>query len=127
MTPLHWSIRFETGNETVDLQHRYFVDLVNRLAVELQASDDRAYRARILQELHAYARFHFLSEENVLSRVAPAALESHRALHEQLLCDLGNHLQKTTDRPDEVDDVMGFVGKWLIEHTLNEDRRAFGK
>jgi hemerythrin len=49
MTPLHWSIRFETGNETVDLQHRYFVDLVNRLAVELQASDDRAYRARILQ------------------------------------------------------------------------------
>jgi hemerythrin len=63
----------------------------------------------------------------VLSRVAPAALESHRALHEQLLCDLGNHLQKTTDRPDEVDDVMGFVGKWLIEHTLNEDRRAFGK
>lgn len=127
MTPLQWSSRFETGNETIDLQHRYFIDLVNRLAAELQASEDPAYRARLLQELHAYARFHFLSEENVISRVAPVALEQHRVLHEQLLSTLGSHLQKTADRPDELDDVMGFVGKWLIEHTLHEDRRTFGK
>ena len=26
---LEWQLDFETGNEYVDLQHRYFVDLIN--------------------------------------------------------------------------------------------------
>jgi len=28
---LEWQLDFETGNEYVDLQHRYFVDLINRV------------------------------------------------------------------------------------------------
>ena len=28
---LEWQLDFETGNEYVDGQHRYFVDLINRI------------------------------------------------------------------------------------------------
>ena len=28
---LEWESNYETGNEYVDLQHRYFVDLINRV------------------------------------------------------------------------------------------------
>ena len=28
---LHWAPEFEIGNEYVDLQHRYFLDLITRI------------------------------------------------------------------------------------------------
>ena len=31
---LEWQLDFETGNEYVDLQHRYFVDLIKTLRVK---------------------------------------------------------------------------------------------
>jgi hemerythrin len=30
---LEWQPDYETGNEYVDLQHRYFVDLINRVGI----------------------------------------------------------------------------------------------
>ena len=30
---LVWESDFETGNEYVDLQHRYFLDLINRVGI----------------------------------------------------------------------------------------------
>lgn len=32
---LEWESNYETGNEYVDLQHRYFVDLINRVGAFL--------------------------------------------------------------------------------------------
>jgi len=33
---LEWESDFETGNEYVDLQHRYFLDLINRIKKTLR-------------------------------------------------------------------------------------------
>lgn len=35
-----WQLDFETGNEYVDLQHRYFVDLINRVGTNFKNTND---------------------------------------------------------------------------------------
>ncbi len=41
---LEWESDFETGNEYVDLQHRYFVDLINRVGTNFRETDDAVYK-----------------------------------------------------------------------------------
>ena len=36
---LEWESDFETGNEDVDLQHRYFLDLINRIRKSFSGSN----------------------------------------------------------------------------------------
>jgi hemerythrin len=60
-----WQLDFETGNEYVDLQHRYFIDLIKRVGINFSESDDAAYKEKLIVELKKYADFHFTSEENI--------------------------------------------------------------
>jgi hemerythrin len=62
---LEWDSDFETENETVDLQHRYFVDLINRVGINFRETDDAADKEKLISELRKYADFHFTSEENI--------------------------------------------------------------
>jgi hemerythrin len=63
---LHWKSDYETGVREIDLQHRFFMDLINRLHEELIGATDSDYRAALFEELSNYARFHFVSEENLM-------------------------------------------------------------
>jgi len=62
---LEWESNFETGNKNVDLQHRYFVDLINRVGKNFKETDDASYTQNLISELRKYADFHFTSEENI--------------------------------------------------------------
>jgi hemerythrin len=62
---LEWESDFETGNEYVDLQHGFFVDLINRVGINFSETDDAAYTEKLISELRKYAEFHFTSEENI--------------------------------------------------------------
>ena len=62
---LEWESDFETGNEYVDLQHRFFVDLINRVGANFKKTDDVVYIEKLISELRKYADFHFTSEENI--------------------------------------------------------------
>jgi hemerythrin len=40
---LEWQPDYETGNEYVDLQHRYFVDLINRVGINFRETKDKNF------------------------------------------------------------------------------------
>ena len=63
---LEWESNFETGVEYIDMQHRYFVDLINRIRKNYKETDDDVYQKKLIDELKKYADFHFTSEENIL-------------------------------------------------------------
>ena len=45
---LAWESDFETGNEYVDGQHRYFVNLINRIRKIFRESNDIAYKEKLI-------------------------------------------------------------------------------
>lgn len=120
-----WGPTFELGVEDIDLQHHYFANLINRLASDFSTVADPALRLSLLAELNAYARFHFISEENLMARSGYPELAGHRALHMKLIDELSAREGRLIVRnsAEDADDVLSFLGQWFLGHTAHEDRQ----
>lgn len=113
---LEWKPEYETGVEEIDLQHRYFMTLINRLSAELDSCDDANYRRRLLDELAKYAVFHFASEENLMLKFGYDGFERQRLLHLELIDQLSWRMQSTA-----YDGLFEFLVSWFVHHTVEED------
>lgn len=124
MTSIIWKKEYDVGVGEIDLQHRYFANLINRLAEELTEDIDTEYQNALIDELNAYARFHFISEENLMRKANYPDLELHRQHHQQLISNLAN-MELELDMNASSDNILGiidFLVKWFLNHTTIEDR-----
>ncbi|MCB1888450.1 MAG: hemerythrin family protein [Rhodocyclaceae bacterium] len=118
---IDWSERYELGIPEVDLQHHYFADLINRLLEELGTAD-ASYQKRLIRELDAYARFHFISEENLMFRAGYPQLETHARHHFALIDELNVRETRFASGQISATDITDFLIKWFLGHTAHEDR-----
>ena len=116
VSELIWSAAYDTGVEEVDLQHRYFLVLINRLRLELASCTDGKYCQRLLNELAKYATFHFVSEENMMIKFGYPDFDRHRMLHLELIDQLSSRMQAKTYEP-----LFEFLVDWFVQHTTTED------
>ena len=79
-----WDPRLETGNQTVDSQHRQLFGMVNELHEAITDHNDVAVLGGILYQLQRYTAVHFRSEEDLMVEVAYPDLERHHRLHLEL-------------------------------------------
>ena len=123
---LNWQIDFETGNEYVDLQHRYFVDLINRVGRNFRETNDADHKEKLISELRKYADFHFTSEENIAtSHNLPENISSHHQRHSELLEEFNHHAEDLNKGSKTVDEFLGFLTDWFVGHTIYEDQKLF--
>ena len=123
-TSLEWKKKYELGIDDIDFQHHFFLNLINRLSNELLSPDSRSHRASLIAELNAYARFHFISEENMMRRAGYPALDEHKKHHLELTDQLSRKesMLHITDSEKEAVAVVDFLVDWFINHTVYEDR-----
>ena len=120
---IEWSAKYELGIEEIDLQHHYFLSLINRVLGDLVTMEDPAYRQGVFKELSLYAHFHFVSEENMMFRAAYPQLAQHKRHHDQLIDRLNvNKLEFEKDRV-EAEELVEFLQQWFLHHTLKEDKK----
>jgi hemerythrin len=116
---------FKTGNVSVDLQHQYFSELINRISVALLETNDDDYRKRLLSELVKYGTFHFTSEENIAFSCNIKGLRKHQERHEELLKELNAHINDLLSGRYSTGDFIGFLCDWFAGHTMHEDYKLF--
>lgn len=123
-TRMAWNSSYEIGMEDIDFQHHFFLNLINRLAGQLLATHDLDYRNALISELNAYAKFHFLSEENMMRREHYPLLEEHRNHHRELVNQLSvkQNMLLLEDSEQAAGDVLDFLVAWFLSHTTHEDR-----
>lgn len=122
---LEWGSDFETGNETVDLQHRYFVDLINRVGINFRETDNVVYKEKLISELRKYADFHFTSEENIATSCNLPGVSGHHQRHSELLEEFNHHAEDLNKGLQTVDEFLGFLTDWFMGHTVYEDQKLF--
>jgi len=122
---LEWESEFETGNEYVDLQHRFFVDLLNRVGINFRETDDAAYTEKLINELRKYADFHFTSEENIATSCNLQGVSAHHQRHLELLEEFNHHAEDLKKGLITVDQFLGFLTDWFVGHTVYEDQKFF--
>ena len=121
---IEWQPEYELGIEDIDFQHHFFLNLINRLGCELKESDNFYYRAALISELNAYARFHFTSEENMMFRAGYTALIEHKELHFELLDQLStrSNMLSLNNSDKSAVDILDFLVDWFFHHSTTEDR-----
>ncbi|MCB1918395.1 MAG: hemerythrin family protein [Candidatus Competibacteraceae bacterium] len=122
--PIEWKHDYELGIEDVDFQHHCFLNLINRLFYELEKTKDANYRNALINELSAYAKFHFISEENMMYRAGYPGLEEHQRIHCELIEKISNKESYfwVEQSLHNTRVLMNFLLNWFFHHTLNEDR-----
>ncbi len=108
---LEWQSDFETGNKYVDLQHRYFLDLINRIGINFRQAKDVAYKEKLIIELRKYADFHFTSEENIATSCNLPAVSSHHQRHLELLEEFNHHAEDFNKGLKTADEFLGFLDR----------------
>ena len=122
---IKWESDFETGNEYVDLQHRYFVDLINRVEKNFKETDDNAYKEKLIDELRKYADFHFTSEENIAKSCQLSGINIHHQRHREILKEFNKQAEELKNGLKTVDQFLGFLTEWFMGHTIYEDQKLF--
>jgi hemerythrin len=125
MIHLEWVKEFEIGNESVDIQHRYFLGLINRIGKTFRESNDKAQKGRLWSELYKYADFHFTSEENLAMSQGVENVDQHHRLHLDLLENLNLYRHDLNSGEKTIDDFLEFITDWFLVHTMHEDRKLF--
>lgn len=125
MLELKWQDGFATKNESVDLQHHYFVDLINRISTTLRETDDRKLHKKLFLEIVKYADFHFTSEENIAFTCKLPGLQKHHERHAELLDELKHHIEDLLAGSYSADDFTSFLINWFTGHTVYEDKKFF--
>lgn len=120
-----WKACYELGVEDIDLQHHFFFNLINRLAKELLLADNVQQRGELINELNAYAKFHFISEENMMRKSGYPHLSYHRNLHVELIEQLSTRgsMLLLSASPEAIESIIAFLGEWFLQHTREVDRK----
>ncbi|MDD5037352.1 MAG: bacteriohemerythrin [Methylococcaceae bacterium] len=126
MESFRWSNSFATGLPQVDEQHHRLVDLINRFGSLLDESGDVGYvdLQAVLNELIAYAHYHFAEEERTMTLVGIDArhLEYHRHEHTRFLQEV-NQMQEgvMVESSGAAERLLNFLTHWLAYHILRMD------
>jgi len=119
-----WKPEYEVGFEDIDLQHKNFLHIINKLITHQDKPKDTVFA--YLQELCFYAKYHFMSEENYMTITSFPKTDRHKSEHQLLL---GQVLQKSYEFKDgkaNLKEIISFSVKWFLIHTSNEDK-SLGK
>ncbi|MCF6354184.1 MAG: hemerythrin family protein [Candidatus Polarisedimenticolaceae bacterium] len=122
---LAWDQKWSVGVEGIDLQHRYFIDLINRIYAETEARDT-THQTRLINELGSYTQQHFMSEENIMHKLGFPGMEKHCATHQELLERLNGQIGLYLVDMLNAAEIASNLADWLIPHVTTEDREFAG-
>lgn len=123
MSDIKWEKKYEIGHERIDFEHQIFVDLIAKIDDAVMLRNDNSYIERLLNELRAYAVFHFISEENIMYSINYPDYETHKQHHNELLDKYSQKLMEIDLGEQKVEDLIIFLKNWFVNHTLHEDRK----
>lgn len=120
-----WSDALSVGNPAIDIEHRHFAELVNRLNIAIISRQDKAEIVRIMQLIQDDARLHFAHEEDLFAEHGFPLAEEHTRIHRLLTENLRQAMQELQQAEFEKEWVeLGLnVKAQLVSHLLNIDRQ----
>jgi diguanylate cyclase (GGDEF)-like protein/hemerythrin-like metal-binding protein len=125
-----WSPSFETDVGTVDAQHRHLVELINGLGTLLAEGGEVPAPAleRTIEELRAYASYHFLEEETLMveAQVDRRHQERQHREHGAFRAYVAAALEAGGTGAGEPTRLLTYLVHWLTYHILGADQ-ALGR
>ena len=125
MAFFEWSPEYNTGHDTIDIQHLNLMGYINRLhdAESTPPEVSHFVIQLILESLIEYTIYHFQTEEELMKKSEYPDYENHRKEHESMKATVANMLAKLSSGEVSAHQVIEFVKLWIINHICKTDKR----
>jgi len=119
-----WEKEYDLGIPKIDQQHQRFAATLNKLCDDVEGGLDAIKLVEVLEELHEYVNEHLAYEEELFAKFNYEHTKEHVAQHTIFRKKL-KEIQRDFDqgRLSVMYDAMSFLGKWFVEHVLDQDRK----
>jgi hemerythrin len=119
---LQWRDQLSVGNDLIDADHKYLIEIVNRAEASMKAMK-RAELVAVLDELGHYGQTHFEREEMVAKAVGYPKSDQLHDSHTKLIASLSKVKAELGHSWTEEAQVQftTFLRDWLIQHVIKED------
>lgn len=121
---LVWRDQLSVGNDAIDSDHKYLIDIINRVEQGMAAKNRNSLTAA-LDSLSTYSQEHFAREEKIAKAAGyeevPGLNHSHEALIRQLdqvKTEIG---QMQEWSPQAAEHFATLLRSWLMDHVVKED------
>ncbi|MDR1177936.1 MAG: bacteriohemerythrin [Spirochaetaceae bacterium] len=119
-----WTAALETGNSTIDSQHKQIFKLTSSLAEACTRGQGAQILGEALNFLAAYTIRHFSDEEALQIQYQYPDFAAHKKTHEEFTKTIAALAAqyKTSGSSDKLlEDVNSVLVHWLVEHIKKED------
>lgn len=128
MSLIAWRDEFRLGVESVDVEHREMIELINTFDTSMQEGASQDDVVETLGEIHARISAHFALEEKIMRNAGYEKLATHKADHERLL----DRLLDVIDSVDEEGSyeraaLSDYLNGWFSVHFRVHDARLHSK
>lgn len=115
-----WRDQFYVGVEGIDVEHKNLITCLNKLIVAQHM--DKSIVLKLADEVLLYAKFHFLSEENLMCLLHYPDMNAHCQEHKTVIKTLENKRGHLDESLNYLQDFVEYLVHWFIEHTQTTDR-----
>jgi hemerythrin-like metal-binding protein len=121
MARIEWDPTLSVGVDSIDQQHRFLVELINKIAecVRTKRTEKIGQAFHFLRE---YTVYHFNEEEAYMHKVGYPGLAEQKKAHlelKQRVKEFQDNFYRKADMSEGV--VLEFLRHWLIDHVLHMD------
>lgn len=119
-----WDDALSSGVRSVDVQHRYFIDIVNELAEAIETGQAALRVRKILNLMSYYADWHFGREELCMDRYQCPAAEANRQAHRNFLDAFASfeaNYRQSGGSEEIALRMYQVLTDWLVKHILGTD------
>ncbi|TAN52501.1 MAG: hypothetical protein EPN26_07890 [Rhodospirillales bacterium] len=120
-----WKPEVSVGHLGLDGEHRYFIELINRLTLLLASNAGQQEIIELLALLEAETEIHFRHEEEILTDSGYPGIDDHAKRHRNLLGSIAaaRHALESNPQDNAKADSkrIEYLRKEMMEHILSED------
>jgi len=119
---LEWREQLSVSNDVIDNDHKYLIELINRIERSLETKNLFALTEAI-SSLEKYSVLHFATEEKIAGAAGYPKVAHLNASHTALIEKLDQMKQGIGECWDEAasEQFITLLREWLINHVIKED------
>jgi len=124
MPALNWNKKYSVNIALIDEQHKKIVELLNVLSEAIAAGKAQDVLAKVMEEVMAYAKYHFKTEESLLTEHKFPGLAEHKKEHEGFAAKAALLYEDAKKgKPAVVPETVRFLIDWLDHHIVEVDQK----
>ena len=119
-----WKTQYETGNTTIDTQHKQLIGAINDLLEACSTGKGRQQIQTTSKFLSDYTKTHFSDEEQLQIKSRYPDYQNHKKYHDgfiKVVDDIVAQLDKEGPTIAMVAKINTTIAGWLLNHISKED------